>query len=137
MCLRSSLFLASVEPRCTLSNVAVIGYVSTLTPIAPAILYHILPFQDAHPGVLIIYAIERSVIMYTGPQRYTPPQKMNLIHVHRNIEVRILAGLTGNPLQCKRDIANQNLPVVLRREYLGRPSIKIRTLPRTTIAPPG
>jgi len=35
--------------------------------------------------------------MHTGPQRYTPPRKMNLIHVHRYIEVRILTGLTDNP----------------------------------------
>jgi len=29
--------------------------------------------------------------MPTGPQRYMPPLKMNLIHVHRYIEVRTSA----------------------------------------------
>ena len=44
---------------------------------------------------------------------------MNLIHIHWHIDdldVKILAGLTDNPIKCKRDISNQNLPAILRRE---------------------
>jgi hypothetical protein len=41
-------------------------------------------------------------------------EQMNMIHVHCHI--KILASLTDNTIQRKRDIANQDLPAVLRRE---------------------
>ena len=44
---------------------------------------------------------------------------MNMIHVHCHIndfDVKILAGLTDNPIQRKRDIADQNFPAIFRRE---------------------